>query len=391
MATAREIMTMTDRSLQQFEDPSAPVVVRALVAAHGSPLVILDLAAVRRQYQALAAALPGVTLYYALKPLPDEAVVRELAALGGAFDLATTGEVRLVERAGVPGERCIHTHPIKRPQDIRDALDYGVTTFVADNADEIEKFIPFRERARLLLRLSFRAPGAVSDLSKKFGCQPEDALRLLLLARQLGVRVEGLSFHVGSQVPSADMHVAAVNACAGLIATARAHGLPLAVLDIGGGFPVSYRQPVAPIGEFCAPIRAALAALPRDVRVIAEPGRFIAAPAGIAVASVMGRAQRNGRIWYYLDDGLYGTFSGRMFESMEYPIEALDRTGPTAPSVLAGPTCDSVDVVAEDIELPRLEIGDLVIARMTGAYTVASATDFNFFPRARVVHVNASV
>ena len=390
MAIAREPMTGSGQPLR-FADPSAPAAVHALVADHGSPLLVLDLGVVRRQYAALAAALPGVTLYYALKPLPDLQVVREIAALGGCFDLATTGEVRLIERAGIPAARCIHTHPIKRARDIVDALDYGVTTFVADNADEIAKFVPFRARARLLLRVSFRSPGAVSDLLKKFGCRPEDALGLLLLARQLGVEVAGLSFHVGSQAPSPDMHVAAVRACAELIVSARTQGLPLGVLDIGGGFAVPYRQAVPPIDVFCAPIRAALAMLPSDVRVIAEPGRFIVAPSGIAVATVMGRAERGGRMWYYLDDGVYGTFSGRMFESMEYPVEALDRTGPLAPSVLAGPTCDSVDVVAEDIELPRLEIGDLVIARVAGAYTVASATDFNFFPRARVVYVNTSV
>ena len=390
MAKAREAMTQPGQ-LPRFADPSAPAAVHALVAQFGSPLLVLDLAIVRQQYAALSAALPGVTLYYALKPLPDLQVVREIAALGGSFDLATTGEVRLVERAGVPAARCIHTHPVKRECDIVEALDFGVTTFVADNADEIAKFVPFRGRARLLLRISVRSPGAVSDLSKKFGCRPEDALGLLLHARSLGVEVAGLSFHVGSQVPSPDMHVAAIRACADLIVAARAQGVPLAVLDIGGGFAVPYLRPVPPIDVFCAPIRAALATLPADVRVIAEPGRFVVAPAGIAVASVMGRAERNGRMWYYLDDGVYGTFSGRMFESMEYPIAALDRTGPVAPAVLAGPTCDSVDVVAADIELPRLEIGDLVIARVTGAYTAASATDFNFFPRARVVYVNTSV
>jgi ornithine decarboxylase len=390
MALARETMTRPGQQLQ-FADPSAPAAVRALVAQFGSPLLVLDLDVVRRQYAALTAALPGVTLYYALKPLPDLQVVREIAALGGCFDLATTGEVRLVERAGVPASRCIHTHPIKRERDILEALDYGVTTFVADNADEIAKFAPFSARARLLLRISFRSPGAVSDLSKKFGCRPEDTPALLRLARQRGVEVAGLSFHVGSQVPSPDMHVAAIRACGELIADARAQGHPLSVLDIGGGFAVAYRRPVLPIDVFCAPIRAALAALPADVRVIAEPGRFIVAPAGVAVSSVMGRAERGGRMWYYLDDGVYGTFSGRMFESMEYPIAPLDRAGPVAPSVLAGPTCDSVDIVAEDIELPRLEIGDLVIARVTGAYTAASATDFNFFPRARVVYVNTSV
>jgi ornithine decarboxylase len=162
------------------------------------------------------------------------------------------------------------------------------------------------------------------------------------------------------------------------------------VLDIGGGFPVDYVAPVMPIEEFCAPIRASLAAVPPGVRVIAEPGRYIAAPAGTCVASVMGRARRDGRWWYYLDDGLYGSYSGQLYDHARYPVDSLRQDGPRSPSVLAGPTCDSIDVVAEDLPLPELEAGDLIVGRMMGAYTWASATDFNFFPRARVVPVNVA-
>jgi ornithine decarboxylase len=146
---------------------------------------------------------------------------------------------------------------------------------------------------------------------------------------------------------------------------------------------------VLPIEEFCAPIRAALAALPEGTRVIAEPGRFICGPAGTVVTTVMGRAWREGRWWYYLDDGLYGSFSGQLYDHARYPIELLGPAeGPRFHSVLAGPTCDSIDVVAEDIELPELHAGDRLVGRQMGAYTAASATDFNFFPRARIVVVN---
>ena len=173
--------------------------IRGLVARFGSPLLVLDCNQVRRQYHALKAALPGVDLHYALKPLPHAAVVACLRDEGAYFDLATTGEVELVKAQGVAPERCIHTHPIKRDSDIRDALRFGVTTFVADNADEIKKFVRYRKRAELLLRVSFRSPNAVVDLSKKFGCEPDAVLGLIELARRLGIRVRGLSFHVGSQ------------------------------------------------------------------------------------------------------------------------------------------------------------------------------------------------
>ena len=203
------------------------------------------------------------------------------------------------------------------------------------------------------------------------------------------MRVRGLSFHVGSQATDPTKYVEAIQACTNLIAEALLAGLPsLDVLDIGGGFPVPYNEAVMPIDEFCAPIRAALAKLPAHVRVIAEPGRFIAAPAAIAVSSVMGKAKRDGRWWYYLDDGLYGSYSGQLFDHAKYPVAALRDGGELFESVLAGPTCDSIDVIDDNILLPELEVGDLVVGRMMGAYTWASATDFNFFKRAKVVVMN---
>ena len=248
--------------------------IRGLVARFGSPLLILDCDQVRKQYHALKGALPGVDLHYALKPLPHAAVVSCLRDEGAFFDLATTGEVELVKAQGVSPERCIHTHPIKRDSDIRDALRFGVTTFVVDNVDEIKKFVRYRKRAELLIRVSFRSPSAVVDLSKKFGCEPGAVLGLIEMARRAGIRVRGLSFHVGSQATDPAKYVEAICACTNLVAEALLAGLPaLDVLDIGGGFPVSYGDAVMPIDEFCAPIREALAKLPKHVRVIAEPGR----------------------------------------------------------------------------------------------------------------------
>ncbi len=276
-------------------DPFEPQQIRRLVQEFGSPLLILDCARVRAQYRKLRRALPHVALHYALKPLPHPAIVRTVVALGGALDLATSGEVRLAAALGVDPARCIHSHPIKRPRDIRDALAYGVRTFVADNPDEVRKFAPYGERADLLLRISFRSPGAMCDLSRKFGCDPEDAVELARLAASLGIGLRGFSFHVGSQAPDALKYVEAIEACRGLLARARRERLgKLDLLDIGGGFPIDYLQHAPEIGRFCAPIRAALVRLPGRVRVLAEPGRFIAGPAAIGVASVMGRARREG-------------------------------------------------------------------------------------------------
>jgi len=373
----------------RFIDPFQPAEIRRLVGEFGSPLLILDCERVRVQWRKLKKALPHVDLYYALKPLPHPAVVETVIAEGGFLDLATTGEVQLVRRLGIAPERCIHTHPIKRPEDIENALAFGVRTFVADNPDEVRKFARLGSRAELLLRVSFRAPGAVCDLSRKFGCDPEDVLALARLAAELDVPVRGLSFHVGSQAADATKHVEALQACARLLAAARREKLgPLDTLDIGGGFPIDYAQPVQDIARFCAPLRAARAKLPARVRVIAEPGRFIVGPAALGVASVMGRARREGHWWYYLDDGLYGSYSGQLFDHARYPVEPLRDDPERLPSVLAGPTCDSIDVIAENLMLPQLRAGDLVVGRAMGAYTWASATEFNYFPKSTVVAVN---
>jgi ornithine decarboxylase len=366
-------------------DPFSREAIEHLVSRYGSPLFIIDAQRVRQQYRRLAAALPGVDLHYALKPLPHSSVINTLRAEGAFFDLATNGEVELVRRLKIEAERCIHTHPIKRDSDIRTALTFGVTRFVIDNPDELRKFVKFRTRASLLIRVSFRSPGAVVDLSRKFGSDPEMVGELFKLAAELRIKIDGLSFHVGSQAADPAMIVHAIGVCRGLLEDAVRAGHAANLLDIGGGYPVDYLSPSLPIEEFCAPIRAALQTLPSGVRVIAEPGRYISAPAAVAVSSVMGRALRDGQWWYYLDDGLYGSYSGQMYDHARYPVEALAASGPTFPSVLAGPTCDSIDVIKEQLQLPKLNIGDLIVGRVMGAYTWASASEFNFFPRATVL------
>ncbi|EJK2113955.1 type III PLP-dependent enzyme [Vibrio navarrensis] len=366
--------------------------IESSVEQFGAPLLLLDCDIIRQQYRALKNALPGVTLHYALKPLPHPVVVRTLLAEGASFDLATSGEVDLVAQESVPAELTIHTHPIKRDADIRDALAYGCNVFVVDNLNELAKFKVYSEEVELLVRLSFRNSEAFADLSKKFGCSPEQALTIIETAQAWNIRIKGLSFHVGSQTTNPHKYVEAIHTCHRVMQQVVEMGLPaLSTLDIGGGFPVNYTQQVMPIDEFCAPINQALNALPDTVHVLAEPGRFICAPAVTSVASVMGQAEREGQIWYYLDDGIYGSFSGLMFDDAKYPLVTIKQGGELLPSVLSGPTCDSVDVIAENIMLPKLENGDLVIGRTMGAYTSATATDFNFFKRAQTIALNEQV
>ncbi len=361
---------------------------RKVAQTHGTPLLVMDCDTLRRQYRRLVAALPEVDMYYAIKALTHPSVLATLRQEGVFFDVASFGEIRLLQSLNINPRRTIFTHPVKKDGDIRKALRFGCTTFVVDNPLELEKFRSYRHRVGLFLRVSFRGRDAVVDLSKKFGCAPDEALHLIHQARNMGIHVKGLCFHVGSQSRTPDAHVAAITACRELMERAEAMDMTMSVLNIGGGFPASYEAGIMDIDAFCAPIRRALQTLPEHLRIIAEPGRYLAAPAMTAVTSVVGKARRQDRWWYYLDDGVYGSFSGRIFDGARYPMTVLRKSHTQHRSVLAGPTCDSVDVIAEDILLPELEIGDLVIAHMMGAYTAASATTFNSLEKTRVVVLN---
>jgi ornithine decarboxylase len=361
-----------------------------LIEQHGSPLLVLDCDVLRQQYRLLRAALPSVGLYYAIKSLPERDALATLAAEGAGFDVATSGEIDLLRRIGAHPAAVIHTHPIKREQDIRDALDFGCNVFVVDNIDELAKFEAFSNRARLLLRVSFRGKGVVSDLSRKYGCEPSAIPWLLSEAARLGVTVIGLNFHVGSQSPTSAAHVAAIDACRKFFEnTALAGTSQLTVLDIGGGFPADYRRAGIDLEAFCRPINEALGRYPARVQVIAEPGRALSAPAMCSISTVIGRAKRGETMWYYLDEGVYGAYSGQIYDHARYPLMVFGDEKRVARSVLAGPTCDSIDVIVEDCLLPPLQIGDIVVGEQMGAYTLATACEFNSIPRPKRVTLNA--
>ena len=362
---------------------------RDMVKQHGSPLLILDCNTLVNQFRTLSNALPGVKLYYAIKSLPHPAAIKTLDALDAGFDIASSGEIELIREQGARARQTIHTHPIKRDDDIRDALRFGCTTFVIDNIWELEKFIPYRHRVGLLIRVSFPNPDTPIDLSRKFGCREDEVSLLIQKAQSMGIHVKGLSFHAGSQCPDSRNHVYAIEQCTKIIDDVyQQSGKLLSVLDIGGGFPVEYMKPVMDIESFCAPIRVALNNLPEHIQVIAEPGRYLSAPAMTAVSSVMGKAKRGDACWYYLDDGVYGSYSGQLFDHVTYPLTVFSDIQAKEQAVLAGPTCDSIDVIAEQVSIAPLSIGDIVIGHQMGAYTSATSTHFNLFDRAKIVAVN---
>jgi ornithine decarboxylase len=356
-----------------------------LAETYGTPLLVVDCDEVRRRFRALARALPNVDLHYAIKAFPNDDVLRVLAEEGAHFEVASTGELASLSRLGIDTSACLHTHPVKRVKDIEQALEFGVRRFVFGHSEELRKLAPFADDIELALRVGYRAEQAIVQLANKFGCAPDEAPSLLREAANLGIKVTGITFHVGSQSLDSSGHVAAIKQATELL-----NAFPmLTALDIGGGFPVNYECPVPAIDDYCAPICEALAAIPDHIRIIAEPGRYLVASAVTGVASVMGHAMRDGKRWYYLDDGVYGSFSGRIYDHARYPLWAAANGCEVEPCVVAGPTCDGIDIIDDATALPRLDTGDLVMSGMMGAYTSASATSFNDFPKAKIVALNA--
>lgn len=357
-----------------------------LVAKHGTPVLFVSAGRLRESYRALASALPGVELFYAVKANAHDEIVAVLRDEGASFDVCTNGEIDTVRRCGVSAERCLHTHPIKTERDIRYALDYGIELFVADNEAELAKFVPLRDRAGVLVRMSIQNPNCLVNLSHKFGVAPEKTFGLIEKARELGVRVKGISFHAGSQNQSPMKYIEALEYCRDICWKAASSGSALEVIDIGGGFPISYLEPVPPPPQFCRPVNEYIERYFGRYRVIAEPGRILCGPAVTLATRVVGKALRDGVWWYYLDEGIYGSFSGKIYDHCDYPM-AVARTGKRHMSVLAGPTCDSFDVLYENVPLPPLEIGDILLFEAMGAYTNASASNFNGYEKAKVVMV----
>ena len=344
-----------------------------------TPFLVLSVARMRERLETLRTHLPGVELYYAMKSNPDPELLGLVNGLVDGIDVASYGEVRAADAAGIAPPRLFHSNPIKKESDIAACAKHGVDWFTFDNIDEIPKLQAQAPATNVLLRVAIKNPHCVVNLGAKFGAQEGDALPLLLAARDAGLHVRGIAFHVGSQSQDPGIYVTALRLVRRIFDQAAAAGLELDTLDIGGGFPVSYRALMPDLEECCQVVsQGLLECFPEGVRVLAEPGRCISGDAMTLVVRVIGRSYRNGIPWYYIDDGVYGAFSGKLFDHCDYQLVPF-RSGPLTDCVVAGPTCDSIDIVAVDQMLPELELGDLLLVPAMGAYTRASATSFNGF------------
>jgi ornithine decarboxylase len=365
-----------------------PQRIHALAELHGTPLLVLDKSRLVQQYELFRRVLPRVRLYYAVKANPHPDVIRTFNELGGCFDVASEGEMRHVLAQGVDPSRLIFANTVKRPEALSFARTAGVDFVTFDSEPELYKIAKHAPGARVLARAKVGNVGSQVDLSLKFGADAELVVPMLLKAKTLGLRVEGISFHVGSQCGDYDNFLEAFETVAALVSEARERGLLLSTVDIGGGFPIKHWSGESKtLHNFGPRMRRDLDRLfPAPIDLIAEPGRALVGPAGMLLTRVVGRSIRNNMNYYYLDDGVYGDFSGIVFDHSHYEFKALKRT-PKYLSVLAGPTCDSFDTIARGVELPELDVGDVVYVQNIGAYSCASAVVFNGIPPAKVLVV----
>lgn len=361
---------------------------RSVAQKHGTPVFVVRRSVIRAQVERFRRALPRVDPFYAVKANPHPEVVRTLAACGVGFDVASRAEMELVLRAKVEPSRVVFANTIKRVDAICAAARCGVDLMTFDSEYELDKIADHAPGTRVLVRIKVPNIGSIVELSLKFGVDPADALPMLIKAHKLGLKPVGVSFHVGSQCTRVENYVEALEIASIIFRDAQLKQLPLGLLDIGGGFPIpQFEGEEDPFEKMAGVIAKELDRLfdPR-IRILAEPGRFFVGPAASLVMSVVGKGIRENKHWYYLDDGVYGGLSGLVFDHCKYEFRAM-RDGRTVLSTLAGPTCDSLDIIARGEQMPELELGDYVYVDRVGAYSWASATTFNGLPVPKVVVV----
>ena len=374
------------------------VLMQELAKKHGTPLFVIDHEKIRQNYREFKEHLPRVQAYYAVKANSNPEIIKTLYEMGASFDVASMPEFMLVyeniknlpvkERQDFIWDKIIYANTIK-PVETLEALDQYKPLVTYDNSEELKKILKHAPQAGLVLRVRVPNTGSMVELSSKFGADPGEAVDLIEEAFNMGLIVEGLSFHVGSQCTNFNNYIQALQLASNIMKEVESRlNKKLISIDIGGGFPVKYDPKVKAFKSLAKKLNSEIARLfPADLHILSEPGRFMVADACTVVAKVVGKAVRDGKVCYYINDGVYHTFSGQIFDHCNYPVRAF-KQGERQISAVFGPTCDALDTITLSAELPELEIHDLVYAENIGAYSHASSTYFNGFPPAKIIHIN---
>jgi ornithine decarboxylase len=374
--------------LERFCDGERFEKIRRFSNAKETPFLLIEPALVGDKYRELKENLPFATIYYAMKANPTNEILALLRELGSNFDVATRYELDQLLSLGVSPERMSFGNTIKKEADIAYFRSKGIGLFVTDSMEDVEKIARAAPGAKVFFRVLTEGSGADWPLSRKFGASPDVLLAVMLRARELGLVPWGVSFHVGSQQRDIKQWDAALSSVKGLFDRAKAEGIVLSMINLGGGLPANYIEPTQGIAEYAATITGYLhkyfgKTLPE---IIIEPGRSIAADSGIIVAEIVLISKKTcdaANRWVYLDVGKFGGLIETLDEALHYPV-CFTAEGPQEEVIIAGPTCDSMDILYESRKYPMpstAAIGDRVYIFTTGAYTQSySSVYFNGFP-----------
>ena len=356
-----------------------------------APFLVMDLDVVERNYQVFRRNIAQAELFYAVKANAARPVLERLAGLGSCFDAASLNEIKDCLAVGALASQISYGNTLKKAVDIKRAFDLGIDLFAFDSEGELDKLAEHAPGARVYCRIFTENSGAEWPLSRKFGCELDMAVQLMIKAQARGLIAYGLSFHVGSQQTDPHQWETAISRTASVFAELKSHGIELKMLNLGGGFPAPYRDNVLAFKAFSEVIKTTLLkAFGQDMpSLMIEPGRAIVATAGVLQTEVIlvsekGQAeqgQAEPRRWVYLDVGLFGGLAETMDEAIKYVFRTEKDGGPTGIVTLAGPTCDGMDILYEKTpyKMPlALTAGDMVWIDATGAYTASySAVNFN--------------
>jgi len=394
-------------------------IINSLARKHGTPLLIIDHEKIRKNYREFKRKLPRVQIYYAVKANSEPEIIKTLYNEGSSFDVASIAELRMVLDTLTPllqrdyitlpdfiWKRIIYANPVKSSDSLPE-LNMYKPLLTYDSLEEMKKIRRNCPNAGLLLRIKISDKGSVVKFSNKFGIEPEQAEKLIIETIKSGLGVEGISFHVGSQCNNFKNFIKALESVAQIfkkveakgyqIGEAETRGCPIKQVDIGGGFPVAYNGGKKTFDELAKILNKGFDKLfPKGkVDILAEPGRFLVANAGTAVAKVILAKHSTNVPCYHINDGVYHTFSAVIFDHLEPELKAV-KEGKKNECYIFGPTCDGLDELSKNqyihntskVFLPKLIEGDLIYQDNIGAYSNASSTNFNGMPSAKVVHIN---
>jgi ornithine decarboxylase len=369
-----------------------------LAKKHGTPLLIIDHEIIRKNYRRFKKLLPRIQAYYAVKANSEPEIIKTLFDEGSSFDVASYNEFmqvyNLIDRWREKKkdfyiwDKIIFSNTIKDRDTLRKIDKYEpLVTF--DNIDELKKIKEYCNKAGLILRLKVPDTGSLVEMASKFGAEPGNALNLIKKSFNSGMEVEGLSFHVGSQCTNFENYISALHITSEIFHEAGKRGYPLNIIDIGGGFPAPYDSNVPRFEKLAEIINKECKRLfPDDMEIIAEPGRFFSATSSTLVSEIIGKARRDGKIFYHINDGVYHTFSGVVYDKWIPNFHPFKR-GTNEICAVVGQTCDSFDKISLAENLPNnLKIGDYLYTENIGAYSTVSSTKFNGFEGAKILHVN---